>query len=808
MNRTRYGIWILLILCASASLPEARSADWKPAKAPLDTPWTAKVDPFNPLPEHPRPDFQRNAWKSLNGLWDYALEKVDFQPMQGFIDKPSLTTGVGPAEFAGKILVPFAIDSPLSGIMHVLRPQERLWYQREFTVPDDWKGRRVLLHFEASDWETGVYVNSRRVGQHRGGYDPFHFDITDALKSGANALRVCVWDGTEQHCQPLGKQIMPENRKGFRYQPTGGIWQTVWLEAVPRTRIVGWKVTPRLDGFDYAAELSDDADDLRLRISVDGAERVANAVGGEVKGSVTIRNPKLWSPDSPHLYDVKLELLQNGGALDTVKSYVGLRTIAREKEGRFLLNGKPAPFQFGPLDQGYWPDGILTPPHEDAVRFDLEYLKSIGCNMVRVHIKTHPQRWYYHADRLGLLVWQDMICTPKYGQTVDAAGSANWRREFAEIISDFHNHPSIVQWVVFNEAWGQHDTVKHTEWAAREDPSRLILSASGWNDHGAGDTLDVHNYRFYPSAPVADGFGSDRALVFGELGGHNLLLPGKKWHPDQENQRTVSLERAGGRMDFASIADLAVKYPFYLRNLRHFISRQGYQGFVYTQITDVEHECNGWLTYDRRVSKLPAEAFHKLHEALSAPLTYEELVGSGEWKQAEVGAVGRKLAEASPAWTKGLGGMRDPANITLPYAGGPLAKAPGRGRALGLRREYSLKGRPGRAVIEIRAQHTDALGEPPEPRLDGHHPRAAVNVPFISYLDGQLHRRGVVGLERGQGEGVTFLELTDAELATLTPGRHSLSIELPQPDAVIAFDAKLLSYAGRPMPDMTPYAAR
>lgn len=777
---------LLLIL---ALLAPAAAQAWKPVSAPLDTPWTSKVDPNLPLPEHPRPDFQRSEWKSLNGLWDYQLEPVDFQPMQGFIDRPSMTTGQAPSSYTGQILVPFAIDSPLSGVMHVLRPQERLWYRRSFEIPDAWKGRRIRLHFEASDWETGIYVNGRRIGQHRGGYDPFTFDISDALKPGENSLVVAVWDGTEQHCQPVGKQIMPENRQGFRYQPTGGIWQSVWLEAVDPTHLLTWEVTPTLTGFDFSAQASSGTTGAVLRVTVDGRDlEWLTDAQGHVSGHFNIPNPRHWSPDSPHLYPVKLQLAHQGRITDQVESYVGLRTLGRAPDGTILLNGQKAPLQFGPLDQGYWPDGILTPPHEDAIRFDLEYLKSIGCNMVRVHIKVHPRRWYYHADRLGLLVWQDMICTPKYGQTVDAAGSANWRREFGEILHDFHNHPSIIQWVVFNEAWGQHDTVKQTRWAEREDPSRLILSVSGWNDHGVGDVLDVHNYQFYPSAPTSDGFGNKRALFFGELGGHNLLLPGKQWYPDQENKPTVALERAGGRMNFASLEDLAVKYPFYLDVLRHFVARQGYQGFVYTQITDVEHECNGWMTYDRRTSKLPPGTLKKLHASLSHPLSYQEILGEGEWLAGRVPALKRGPKEQHVDWPD----LRR--RIQLPHQGEPLAKAQPRLPSLGLQHGFELKTQPKHLVLEVQATHQQAHAEPPAPRLDGHHPRAAANVPFITYLDGKLHRRGVVMVEEGQGQGVTYLEFTPAELSALKPGSHQLEVEILKPAETTGFTIRLLSY--------------
>lgn len=774
----------------------AREANWKPATAPLDSPWTAKVDPVSPLPEHPRPDFRRDTWMTLNGLWDYALEPVEFEPIQGFINRKSMTRGSFPAEVEGKILVPFAIDSPLSGVMHVLRPRERLWYQRSFELPTTWRGRRVLLHFEASDWETSVYVNGEHIGQHRGGYDPFALDITKELNPGDNLLQVCVWDGTEQNCQPIGKQIMPEDRKGFRYQPTGGIWQTVWLEAVPETYLRAVKVTPWLSGATVVPEVEGSTRGLGFKVIARDGDRVVSMRDSRTMEEVSLEIPdaKLWTPDSPHLYSLDLQLLRDGRVVDQVESYLGIRTIERDKDGRILLNGKPAPLQFGPLDQGYWPDGILTPPHEDAIKFDLAYLKSIGCNMVRVHVTVHPQRWYYHADRLGLLVWQDFVCLPKYGQTVDKAASKNWQHESVEIINDFHNHPSIVNWVVFNEGWGQHNTAENTAWVALADPTRLVISASGWTDHGTGDILDVHDYAFYPAVPVTDGFGKSRALVFGELGGHNLLLEGHQWHPDQTQKPGPSLSRAGGRMNFNSVQDMAVKYPFYMRSLRHFANRCGYQGFVYTQITDVEHECNGWLTYDRRLSKLPIATFKKIHATLSRPIQYAPLFDDGDWLGAPVPATAEGPDPEPPGWTtiEAQPERFDP--VSLPHSGGVMEPALGATESFGLRKAFTLDRQPSHALLEIRATHRDALDTPPPDLLDGHRGRARAAVPYLAYLDGQLLRRGSMSVERGQGQAVTFLELTDDELKSLALGKHLIAIELPAPLEVVGFDAKLWSY--------------
>lgn len=310
---------------------------------------------------------------------------------------------------------------------HVLRPEEVLWYERRFDVPRTWKDKRIVLHFQASDWETSVYVNGKRVGQHRGGYDPFSFDITDYVRKSGNVLNVCVWDATEQQAQAIGKQIMPENRQGFRYQPTGGIWQTVWLEGVPRQAIERVKITPMYDDAAVKVEFTKAAGKNVFVEIKDRGRVVAKTETEDDTAVIPLPGFKPWSPDSPHLYDLEMTLTDGGKELDRVKSYFGMRKIEIQPNAagqpQVYLNGEEI-FQYGPLDQGYWPDGVLTPPSEEAAAFDLEYLKKINANMIRVHIKTHPDRWYYHADRLGILVWQDMICMPKYGQTVTEAASA------------------------------------------------------------------------------------------------------------------------------------------------------------------------------------------------------------------------------------------------------------------------------------------------------------------------------------------------------------------------------------------------
>jgi len=642
--------FVLIILLVSGC---SKSYNFKMATSPLATDFAAKVNPENPLPEYPRPQMARTEWLNLNGLWDYIVKPIGFKPLQGLTKESSWTANEIPSTWTGKILVPFAIDAPLSGIGRILRPNEIIWYHRSFKVPEVWNANKVLLHFEASDWETSVYVNGQRIGQHRGGYDPFYFDVTPYLKDGENQLQVCVWDATEGQSQAIGKQILPENRKGFRYQPTGGIWKTVWMEPVPENSVKNLKIIPEYDKSNVRinATASSSKGIIVAQIWEDGKMIAENSGTSGSDFEIPMKGFKAWSPASPVLYDLKVMIKDGEKVLDEVTSYFGMRKIEVKKADdgfqRIFLNNEQI-FQFGPLDQGYWPDGGLTPPSEDAIKYDLEYLKKIGCNMVRVHIKTHPDRWYYWADKLGLLVWQDMICMPKYGQTVDDAAAKQWYSEFKSMVDWLHNHPSIVMWIVFNEGWSQHNTEFYVNWIKKYDPTRLINCASGWDDFPVGDVMDVHDYTFYPRINAADyKLKGQRALLIGEAGGVNLAIPGHTWYSDKNKPEQIghqnytpadnySFKIEAGRHTYGSSKVFENAYGKFIESIRCLEAGGGCNALVYTQLSDVEHELNGFLTYDRKISKISSEVLNKINESLYSELELKPIIAlSSDWNDSK-----------------------------------------------------------------------------------------------------------------------------------------------------------------------------
>ena len=579
--------WSFAVILALSAWP-APAADWKVADGPLLTRWAKDVRPDNALPDYPRPQLVRSEWQNLNGLWQLGFGKVgDAPPVGKALDQ--------------QILVPYPVESALSGVM---KHADRLWYRRTFAVPQGWTGRRVLLHFGAVDWEATAWVNGKELGTHKGGYDGFSFDVTDALKPGGeNELIVRVFDPTDAGTQPRGKQV--SNPGGIFYTPTTGIWQTVWLEPVAETSIKRLKIESDIEhGLWVTAVVEGDTQGVEIKAwANNGALNLAAQAGAPGKPLyLEISNPTLWTPENPFLHDLRVEIWRGDKLVDTVRSYAGMRKIevAPDEKGvnRIKLNGKPI-FQVGPLDQGFWPDGLYTAPTDEALRYDIEITKKLGFNMTRKHVKVEPDRWYYWCDKLGLLVWQDMpsgdrSISPSQPDIVRSPESAQqYDTELKAMIDGLQAHPSIIMWVVFNEGWGQFDTRRVAEWTKQYDPTRLVDAASGWADRaGVGDLHDLHAYP-RPQAPPLE---AKRAGVLGEFGGLSLGVDGHTW-----------TNKIWGYAGTASGAELTRKYERLLREGWDMKDAKGLNALVYTQITDVETEANGLLTYDRAVIKVDVD---------------------------------------------------------------------------------------------------------------------------------------------------------------------------------------------------------
>ncbi|MCJ7447470.1 MAG: beta-galactosidase [Bacteroidales bacterium] len=589
---------VLLVMVLFPGINHAQVSGWKIAGNKFTTTWSANVNPLNPLPEYPRPQMVRTEWKSLNGLWDYAITPAN---------------GTMPKVFHGKILVPFAVESALSGVNKPVGQENILWYRTRFTVPKSFKNKHVLLQFGAVDWLSDIYVNGTKAGSHQGGYDPFYFDITDLLKSnGQQLLELRVTDPADKGPQPRGKQVSKPG--SIWYTSVTGIWQTVWLEAVPEAYVSSLKMVPDIDrqilSVDVRVENQEPGDVIHISVR-EGEKTVLEKDATIGTGIVLpVNNPKLWSPDNPFLYDLKISVMRKGKITDEVKSYFAMRkiSVSPDENGvlRMMLNNKFV-FQYGPLDQGWWPDGLYTAPTDEALLFDIVKTKEMGFNTIRKHVKVEPARWYYHCDMTGMLVWQDMpsgdLGGGQWNTRPGMEGGSDkirtetseriYRTEWNAIINYLHNSPCIVVWVPFNEAWGQFKSVEITKWTMQKDPSRLVNSASGGNFHEVGHILDLHNYPG-PVMAKPEVFGSKQALVLGEFGGLGLPLEGHTWL-DKNNW---------GYRTFQDADTLFTTYSGYLNQIVPFIKR-GLSAAIYTQTTDVEIECNGLMTYDRKVIKIP-----------------------------------------------------------------------------------------------------------------------------------------------------------------------------------------------------------
>ncbi len=593
-----------VLVCCALALTVCAQAQWKPAGDKIKTKWAEQINPQNVLPEYPRPQLERTDWVNLNGEWEYAI-------------KPK--GEVEPNSFDGNILVPFAVESSLSGVQKEVGENNELWYKRSFAVPANWKNKDVVLNFGAVDWKADVFVNDILIGSHQGGFTPFSFNITPYLTGKSNQkLVVRVWDPSDRGYQPRGKQT--SNPEGIWYTPVTGIWQTVWLEPVATNQITSVKSIPNIDNgtMNVTVGTSQPCNTAVVEVKLlDKGQVVASAKGVQGKElRLAVQNPTLWDTSNPYLYDMKVSLTKDGKVVDDVKSYTAFRKISSKRDAngimRMQLNNKNL-FQYGPLDQGWWPDGLYTAPTDEALLYDIVKTKDWGFNMIRKHVKVEPARWYYHCDKEGILVWQDMPSGDMGNQWAphtynggtdkerSSASIANYYQEWKEIMDLCVSHPSVVVWVPFNEAWGQFDTEKVAEWTKNYDPSRLVNPASGGNHRACGDILDLHNY----PGPSMFLFDPQRVTVLGEYGGIGLPLENHLWWN----------KRNWGYVQFKNSDEVTAEYVKYANELKEMVDR-GFSAAVYTQTTDVEGEVNGLMTYDRKEIKINEAAVKKANQAV------------------------------------------------------------------------------------------------------------------------------------------------------------------------------------------------
>jgi hypothetical protein len=613
------------------------------------TKWGSSLSEDAVLNEYPRPQMVREHWQNLNGKWQYSVtSKRSSQPQL----------------WDGEILVPFCLESQLSGVARVLMPDERLWYRRHFKLGET--SLRTLLHFGAVDYECSIWVNGGLVGAHSGGFDPFSVDITDFVDIGNNEVTVAVTDPSSAGDQPRGKQHLKP--QGIWYTSVSGIWQTVWLEQVPLAQHIEelrLEVSADCDAVSVAALLNRPSrnPELAVHFSISLNGRIVAETVAPADRSVRVALPdaQLWSPAQPTLYDVTATLLRidnplpadnddqkpaqllrhvplhgateaacyadasvaGSKQLDQVRGYFGVRRIAvgthpQSAQPTLLLNGEPL-FHLGTLDQGWWPDGLHTPPADAAMVYEIEYLKAAGFNTIRKHIKIEPARYYYHCDRLGMLVWQDMpsgfipaqfVAPNDEGEGLRTHHSSTaYGLELERMIRCLQPHPSIVMWVLHNEGWGQFDSHSLTKRIRLLDSSRIVNSNSGWLDMGTGDIIDKHDYQPQPTPPESDG---SRALVIGEYGGIGWPLENHLWNPEMRNW---------GYQTFHNPTDANAAYEQVTQQIVNACRNHGLSGAIYTQTTDVEGEVNGLITYDRRVEKFPREWLALLHAPLTGPKT-------------------------------------------------------------------------------------------------------------------------------------------------------------------------------------------
>lgn len=582
------------VAAATSALMPSFAAEWKPADGILLSKFAKDVKADQPLPEYPRPQMTRENWVNLNGLWDYAILPVSEQF----------------TEVQGQILVPYPVESALSGVAKKVGAKNNLWYRTTFEAPEDWSDKQVLLQFGAVDWRADVYLNNVKVGSHQGGYCPFTVNLERAIKTGKNELVVKVWDPTNTKDQPIGKQT--NNPGGIWYTAVTGIWQTVWLEAVPKAHIT--KVRPISDIDDMTLTVVVDAENAEgMNVVIN--DQKAKVVSGHACITLNVKDAELWTPANPKLYDMTVALVKGNETIDTVGTYYAMRktSLGKDEKGvtRLMLNNEFL-FQHGPLDQGWWPDGLYTPPTYEGMVYDLKVLQDLGFNMLRKHIKVEPARYYYECDRMGMLVWQDMPSSEDHhigGNDPDAERAPEavsyYETELRQMFDALDFFPCIVMWIPFNEGWSQFDTPRIVDLCRKLDPTRLVNCASGWTDRACGDVHDMHNYPGPGMFPAEE----NRASVLGEYGGLGLPVKGHSWKETDRNW---------GYVTFSDKDALFNRYHALNIAMRPLIA-QGLSAAVYTQTTDVEIEVNGFMSYDREVLKYPAEKMRKSNESLRGP---------------------------------------------------------------------------------------------------------------------------------------------------------------------------------------------
>lgn len=636
MTKKQFLFIVALFTCQIFNIASAQKK-WQMQFSDIQSRWAKAVSSSHALKEYPRPQMVRDNWQNLNGIWEYAITPKD---------------AVKPNGFSDQILIPFPIESALSGVKRMLKPSENLWYRRVIKATPK-SGEKTLLHFGAVDWEATVWVNGKLVGSHRGGYTEFSFDITSVLKAGDNELVVKVYDPTDQGFQPHGKQV--SNPANIYYTPSSGIWQTVWLETVPVEHIHGLVITPDIDKGLVKVTVKGNSGRFTARVISNG--ETLKQVQGDVNKPITIpiKDAKLWSPGNPFLYDLEVTL-----GTDKVKSYFGMRKIAVAKDSkgvdRIMLNNSTY-FNLGTLDQGFWPDGLYTAPTDEALAFDIKAIKAMGFNTIRKHIKVEPARWYYHADKIGMLVWQDLV-NPNQG--LPEGSRKQFENESAEILKQLHNYPSITTWVLFIEKWGQYDQARLSKWIKETDPSRILNGHSGEllyvneklrspspDAYVNADMTDVHAY----PDPMNSLKHAGKAQVCGEFGGIGVFIPDHQWNTGS----------AWGYIN-STPAAFKAKYAVMNQHLKLF-EAEGLSGSIYTQPFDVEGEQNGIMTYDREVVKIPFAELRKIHAALNSEIAspnWLAMTGDVAAKDADLTEPAQLYADAVAEY---MAGKRDAATL-------------------------------------------------------------------------------------------------------------------------------------------------